>query len=297
LEVRFCEVTEEDGKKLGFDWFLGNQFGTNANVGSISPIAWPSGLPSWDSHSAVEEPHANTVTGILTDPQFRVVLQALERRRGIDVMTAPRITTLSGRQAQVKTVEVRYIVTDLDFNTNATPPAPGVSVESGSVGIQPIAKPFELGPVIDLVPTVAADGFTIHLTVIATIKEFLRYENKEGFVATLRSGKAEPQSSPTPLPTFRLRQVVTSAIVWDGQTLVLSGGSMASEAGAEKTGAGVAGQKGAARLLRSNTATRQTKSLLVFVTPTIIDPAGNRVHSPDQLPIRKNSIPSQKPAR
>ena len=34
--------------------------------------------------------------------------------------------------------------------------------------------------------------------------------------------------------------------------------------------------------------------LVIFVTPTIIDPAGNRVQSPEDLPIRKSSVPPQK---
>ena len=55
-----------------------------------------------------------TLTGILTDPQFRVVIRALEQRQGVDLLVAPKVTTLSGRQAQIKVVEVRYIVTELD---------------------------------------------------------------------------------------------------------------------------------------------------------------------------------------
>jgi type II secretory pathway component GspD/PulD (secretin) len=110
----------------------------------------------------------------------------------------------------------------------------------------------------------------------------------------LRNAKSEPLTTPTPLPIFRLRQVVTSAVVWDGQTLVLSGGSMAFDDVGEKLTPEISGQKGATRLLRPNAPSPQRKSLLVFVTPTIIDPAGNRVHSPEDMPIRKNSVPPQK---
>jgi hypothetical protein len=35
------------------------------------------------------------------------------------------------------------------------------------------------------------------------------------------------------------------------------------------------------------------KNLMIFVTATIIDPAGNRVHSDDELPFAQNAIPSQ----
>src|SRR6266446_7942249 len=44
-------------------------------------------------------------TAVLTDPQFRVVLRSLEQREGTDLLTAPRVTTLSGRQARIQSVD------------------------------------------------------------------------------------------------------------------------------------------------------------------------------------------------
>ena len=38
----------------------------------------------------------------LTDPQFRVVLKAIEQRDGIDLLNEGQVTTLSGRQAQIR---------------------------------------------------------------------------------------------------------------------------------------------------------------------------------------------------
>jgi type II secretory pathway component GspD/PulD (secretin) len=48
------------------------------------------------------------------------------------------------------------------------------------------------------------------------------------------------------------------------------------------------------RLFRSEAADSTKKNLVIFVTPTIIDPAGNRVHSPDNLPYDPNRIPEQR---
>ena len=62
-----------------------------------------------------EVPAVATLTGLLTDPQFRLVIRALEQRRGVDLLSAPRITTMSGRQAQVKVVRVETIATGLDL--------------------------------------------------------------------------------------------------------------------------------------------------------------------------------------
>ena len=34
---------------------------------------------------------------------------------------------------------------------------------------------------------------------------------------------------------------------------------------------------------------------MIFVTATIVDPAGNRVHSDDELPFAQTAIPAQPP--
>jgi hypothetical protein len=59
--------------------------------------------------------------------------------------------------------------------------------------------------------------------------------------------------------------LAAQANVWDGQTLILA----SNNPGADKT------------------------RLLVFVTATVVDPAGNRVHSDDKLPFNPSTIPPQ----
>jgi len=49
------------------------------------------------------------------------------------------------------------------------------------------------------------------------------------------------------------------------------------------------------RLFRSESSKTQKKNLIIFVTPRIIDPAGNPVHAMDSLPYDPNTIPPQKP--
>jgi general secretion pathway protein D len=213
---------------------------------------------------------------------------------------------LSSRQAQIKVVDVRYIVTDLDLNQTATGggvTTGGIQAGGGAVGsaILPLAEPIELGPVLDIVPYVSADGYTIQMTIIPTLKEFVGYDDETArkFQAQAQSvgGAAAPAlTQQVPLPIFRLRQVVTSAVVWDGQTVVL-GGLISENVTKMKDKVPVLGDLPlAGRFFRSESFATKKKNLLIFVTPTIIDPAGNRVHTDEELPFAQSSIPPQRPS-
>ena len=100
---------------------------------------------------------------------------------------------------------------------------------------------------------------------------------------------------PTILPDFTVRQVVTTVNVWDNQTVVL-GGLISSQIQNQKDKVPVIGDLPlVGRLFQSLSKTSVKKNLMIFVTATIVDPAGNRVHSDDELPFLQNTIPPQQP--
>jgi general secretion pathway protein D len=108
-------------------------------------------------------------------------------------------------------------------------------------------------------------------------------------------GAAVPLSATLPLPHFRVRQVTTSVIVWDGQTVVL-GGLITENVTKMKDQVPILGDLPVlGRLFRSESSQTIKKNLVIFVTPTIIDPAGNRFHSEDEMPFSQNAIPPQQP--
>ena len=87
----------------------------------------------------------------------------------------------------------------------------------------------------------------------------------------------------------------TSVRVWDGQTVVL-GGLMSETVNTLKDQVPVLGDLPlVGRLFRSESKTINKKNLLIFVTPTLIDPAGNRVHSEEEMPSARDGIPPQAP--
>jgi type II secretory pathway component GspD/PulD (secretin) len=164
---------------------------------------------------------------------------------------------------------------------------PGVSA------ITPNTQLLETGPVLDVVPYVLSDGYTINLTLIPSLVEFGGYQNPPN-VANVTGGLNVVQL-PVILPFFTIRQVITTVNVWDGQTVVL-GGLINSQTQNEKDKVPVIGDLPLlGRLFQSQTKSSVKKNLMIFVTATIVDPAGNRVHSEDELPFAQNSIPPQPP--
>jgi len=156
--------------------------------------------------------------------------------------------------------------------------------------ITPIQQQVELGPVLDVVPYVLSDGYTINLTLIPSLTEFTGYDTAPTIPGI---SVANVVQIPTILPAFTVRQVVTTVNIWDNQTVVL-GGLISSQIQTTKDKVPMIGDLPlVGRLFQSQSKTSVKKNLMIFVTATVVDPAGNRVHSDDELPFAQNTMPSQ----
>jgi len=164
-------------------------------------------------------------------------------------------------------------------NTTPTPSA-----------VTPITQQFEIGPTLDVIPYVLSDGYTINLTLIPEMLQFDQYDP----VPTVPGiSVANVVEVPTVLPHFTVREVVTTVNIWDNQTVVL-GGLVSSTINTTKDKVPFLGDLPlVGRLFQSQTKTSAKKNLMIFVTATIVDPAGNRVHSDDELPFNQATIPNQ----
>jgi Tetratricopeptide repeat len=140
IKARFVEVEQDDNVGLGFDWYLG-QFnignsvqGTAGNAGSVnvpvSPVN-PGGTFPGNAFNGTSIPTTvqsltsglNTgglpavasITGILTNPNFQVVLHALEQRLGTEELAEPEVTTTSGRQTEMRATQIITVITGFSF--------------------------------------------------------------------------------------------------------------------------------------------------------------------------------------
>ena len=145
IKARFIEVEQDDSSALGFDWYLGQvnmgnvvgQGGTSPSLNNGNPTY--NGLPSssgmFPGQTTASQigglatdqaignlvsansgiPTVATITGILTDPNFRVAIHALEQRSGFESLAEPEVTTTSGRQTQMRATSILTIITSFSF--------------------------------------------------------------------------------------------------------------------------------------------------------------------------------------
>lgn len=330
IKSRFIEVNQSDSKALGFDWYLG-QFGHSVvaqagNPGSLNTgsqtAANPLGYFPMNAGGAAipyagqalgglnsSAPVLGTITGILTDPNFQVVIHALEQRSGAETLGEPEVTTTSGRQTQMRATTIKNVITGFSFdngtsgnnasqNTANGNSGGNVVNQAGIASISPSTQQIEIGPILDVVPYVLSDGYTINLALIPSDTEFMGYDTISqsdipGYNPGTQIANLSGTTLPVALPLFTVRQVVTTVNVWDNQTVVL-GGLITSSAQSRKDKIPMLGDIPVlGRFFQSQSKSTDKRNLMIFVTATIVDPAGNRVHTDDDLPFAQNSVPVQ----
>ena len=254
--------------------------------------------PPSKNGSALPPNDVRLLQWVITRAQHDVILKALTQRTGIRTIPLPTITTLSGRDTQVRVADA---------------PPGETGPEDGAILPLPI----------DVVPSVQPDHYTIRMTITPTIRELLGYDLNAGApidaVGGMRpAGKVEvltqlpstpvPAGLTTPAPApstersvarktvtpiFRSRNVTTSAVVWDGQTVVV--GLVPPAANSKPKNGPILGDLPlVGGPFRMDRPAPQKRRFLIFITPQIIDPAGNAVHAPGDFPFAETSVPPQR---
>ena len=258
-----------------------------------------------------------STAGVFSNPQFQTVLRGLSQKKGVDLMSAPSVTTKSGTRA---TMEVtREFIYPTEFDPPRLPQGGGgVNLGGGGGGTQ-IATPttptaFEMrqtGVRLEAEPTVGADGNTIELTLSPEVVEFDGFINygspiyspsAQSVLAVASSitdaitGNVTTSTAYVPLqqperlitpnvinqPVFSVRKVTTGVSIWDGQTVAL-GGLMREDVQDVQDKVPILGDLPfVGRLFKSESEQHYKRNLMIFVTAHLIDPSGQRIKPTNQ---------------
>lgn len=256
------------------------------------------------------------ISGIFTNPQFQVVIRALNQKKGVDLMSAPKVTTKSGRKALVRVV--REFPYPTEFNPPEVPPpttggststsaiAGGVLAASGVVTpTTPTAfETRNVGVTLEVEPIIGPDGYTIDLNLSPEVVEFEGFINYGSPILgptynffTDVVGTFEVTPNVINQPIFSTRKVTTSVSVWDGQTVAL-GGLIREDVQKVQDKVPLLGDIPlAGRLFRSDVDQKIKRNLIIFVTARLMDAEGRPVRQEDETeePVEPLGLPQNLP--
>jgi len=240
------------------------------------------------------------IGGIFTNPQFQVVIRALNQKKGVDLMSAPKVTTKSGNKAVIKVV--RNFPYPTEFSAPQAPTATtGTSVSttanrtgfySDSLLTPTTPTAFEkrdLGVTLEVEPVVGPDNYTIDLNLSPEVVEFDGFINYGSPIvgpsfnlSTFTIGTYDITANVINQPIFAVRKVTTSVSIWDGQTVAL-GGLIREDVQKTQDKVPILGDIPlAGRLFRSDVDQKIKRNLIIFVTVRLMDAEGKPVRQDDE---------------
>jgi general secretion pathway protein D len=298
IEAKFVDVSQNDLDELGFNWTVGAmQFGHyNSSAGrrefqldgvqsqlrdaasaNLKANALES-LLSGGSSTLLNQ--IGSISGILTEPSVQVIITALSQKSSTDLLSAPKVTTISGQQAQIRVVQ--EFIYPSRYREPQVVASGGGSTGSGAVGVTPSTpeefKTREVGVLLNVTPTASPDGNTINLTLVPEVSEFLGFLDYSSPFAVSSGGSVLTSTNIVKQPLFQSRNLTTSIVIWDGQTVVL-GGLLREDVKQINDKIPFLGDiPWLGRLFQSKATQRTKRNLLIFVTARLVDPAGNPIH-------------------
>ncbi len=241
----------------------------------------------------VNAPSVFGIAGVFTDPQFQMMIRALNQKKGVDLMSAPSVVAQSGNRAKIEVVRefiypTEYDPPEIPNDFGGTTSLVGGATSSGFPVTPATPTAFEVrntGVTLEVDPTLGADDYTINLNLSPEVVEFDGFINYGSPIQTVGTN-ALGQSSTVVLtenriemPVFNTRKVTTQLTIWDGQTVALGGLIREDIQDIEDKIPFLGDLPAIGRLFRSNVELHLKRNLTIFVKAVIQDPSGQPIHN------------------
>ena len=202
-------------------------------------------------------------------------LRALSRKAGSDLMSAPKVTVLSGKRANITVAqELRYPESYGDIESTVSSNNTGGAAISITAGTPQDFVTRNVGVEMSVTPNVENDD-TISLILEPRVTEFEGFVEYGGPSVALAGTTTVTVPAGFFQPVFSTREMSTEVTVFDGATVVM-GGLTRDEVKTVNDKVPVLGDiPGLGRIFRSEGETRQKRNLLIFVTANLVSPGGS----------------------
>lgn len=218
-------------------------------------------------------------TGVIGEFDVTATIRALSRQTGTDLMSAPKVTVLSGNPANIVIAqELRYpqsygeVQSQVGSSGNTGGGAAGVTITPGT------PQEFttrNVGVELKVTPTVEEDDYSISLDLNPRVTEFEGFVEYGGQAVAISGNTTVTLPSGFYQPIFSTREVTTKVTIWDGATMVM-GGLTREEVKKVNDKVPVLGDiPFIGRAFRSKGETSSKRNLLIFVTANLVTPGGS----------------------
>jgi len=297
IEAKFVEVDQISLESLGFDWTM---LGGVTSVNPIGTDGWLLDGPQMtrgqinsgtyfqmgaakDSRFTRGLRFSNQVTGfgtsddtlfdiytVLGNHAFQTTLHALNQKTQADVLSSPKVTTLSGKTAILRMVEERYFPESWTEPEVSTTGSGDNVTTSYTPSIPEFGEARDIGVILEVTPTVAADQYSITLELHPQVVDHVGWDDYSYDMII----DNQPVRASAMMPVLSARTVETQVIVWDGESVVL-GGMIKERVSKYEDKVPLLGDLPLfGPLFRSKGERSQKVNLLIFVTARLVTPAG-----------------------
>ncbi len=218
IESKMVEIKMNDLEELGFDWTLshGNGEDDHWNFTFTSPSIGS----GWSDNTLVNNLNLIPNFGPGGSWSLFLTINAIDRTDRSEILSTPKVVTVSGRQAQVQMVRQMY------FPESWTEPEINTSCGS-SVSFEPsypeFGGPRDIGTSLTVTPTLQPNNYTVRLELNPSVTDLTGWSDYSYnyVIGDFSSGDEYPMT--LKMPEISNREVQTTIKVYDGQTVVLGG--------------------------------------------------------------------------
>ncbi|MGF1447986.1 MAG: hypothetical protein ACFB20_01065 [Opitutales bacterium] len=216
------------------------------------------------------------IFGMVDDWNVNLIITALEQQSGTDLMSAPRLTVLSGKTAEIVVAqELRYPESFGDVEAEVSEgdgdgDGAGVAVTAGTPQDFTTRR---VGVEMEVQPNVEG-GDRISLRLEPTVTEFEGFVEYGGQSVAISGGTVVTVPSGFFQPIFSVRQIRTEVTVFDGATVIMGGLTREEVARVEDKVPVLGDIPVVGRLFRSEGESSLKTNLMIFVTARLISPGG-----------------------
>lgn len=304
IEAKFLEVAQGDLDELGLQWSAVSAEGkqsvqsSNRSIldafdqvsggsdilidGESAAKLFPPQIPGENAVSAAAS-SLGVFTGTLGEFDATAILRALSQKSGSDLLSAPKVTVLSGDLATITVAqELRYPqrYSDIEPEVGSGSSLTG-GQSGGSAGVAIAAGTPQdftvrnVGVELSVTPRVEEDDYSITLDLHPQVTEFDGFVEYGGPSLAISGGKEVLVPSGFYQPIFSVREVKTRVTIWDGATVVM-GGLTREEVKEVTDKIPILGDLPLlGRVFQSKGESSQKRNLLIFVTANMVSPGGS----------------------